>query len=136
MIDASLAKPGKRGRYKKIRRSAWIVLGLAFALLPGCSEEKLNACAASTEQTLLLRQLTLTDDQKQGFERCLAGTAGRNACRIIYLDADNALTQCMSEKGYALRRGAADCKSYYDSKCYAPTWLWKLQKFLRAPNSD
>jgi hypothetical protein len=128
------------GPTKRIRLSAWIVLGTAFALLPGCSEEKLDACVASTEPTLLLRQLTLSGDKKKGFEGCLAGTAGRNFCRIIYLDADNALTQCMSEKGYAFRSGASDCNpyfnGYYESECYAPTWLWKIRKLIGAQISN
>ena len=135
MIDASLAKPGKRGHYKKTpRRFQWAILGVALALLSGCSEEKLKACVASTEPTLLLRQLALTGTKKQGFERCLSGAGQRNHCSVIYLDADNALTQCMSEKGYAIRRGVAECDSYYEPKCYAPNWLWEIQKVLGFQN--
>lgn len=66
----------------------------------------------------------------------MSGTVGRDACSVIYLDADKAITDCMSDKGYAIRRGARDCRSYFEASCYAPKWLWDIQGLLGARNSN
>jgi hypothetical protein len=86
-------------------RQCLIALSVALPLV-GCSEQKLAACVASTEPTILLRQLNLTGPEKDGFEKCRANPAIKHTCQVIYPGADNLLTDCMERNGYPSRAGS------------------------------
>jgi hypothetical protein len=110
-----------------------IVIALC-ATLAGCSEEDaLGTCKREVEQTVLLRQLALPPQKKAEVERCLADSSWKpEFCRAVYLDEDQALRNCMGDKGYSF----APIHSLVDhanANCYMPTWLVKIESLVRTP---
>jgi hypothetical protein len=78
-----------------------LTLSMAFTLA-ACddSSEKLKSCLASTEQTILLRQVTQNEKRKKDFESCRTDM-GENYCRALYLNANGLVRQCMKDGGYS-----------------------------------
>jgi hypothetical protein len=79
------------------------VASVSFALI-GCDgiqdpADKLKGCLASTEQTVLLRQLALSGKAKDDFEYCRK-LQSEDQCRALYLNANGAVRQCMRNTGY------------------------------------
>jgi hypothetical protein len=77
-------------------------VGLLATTITGCDDVRdpsnhLKSCLAATEQTILLRQLTLTGEKKKLFESCRAREA---ECRYSWLDAENLVLPCMYDAGY------------------------------------
>jgi hypothetical protein len=132
------------------------VIGIVVFWLAGCDgiqgpSDRLASCLASTEQTILLRQLSLTGKAKETFESCLKMTTNENFCRGLYLNANGAVRQCMKEAGYIfldmdfylshdenpyevgdvirggkLKEGVCNWEKYQDPSCYHPSWWFKI----------
>jgi hypothetical protein len=142
------------------------VLAATVALsLTGCDpgpapEAVLRSCLASTEQTILLRQLALSGTEKEKFESCKnrpiptyvrPGTLSTiNYCRVVYLDANDPVRQCMSERGYIfldlssyghfkgyltadsrVKPGLTVCdlEQYQQASCYYDSLMFKLRSW-------
>lgn len=135
-----------------IRRS----VPLLALTLAGCDDvqrtsEPLARCLASTEQTVLLRQLNLRDEVKKVFEFCRTTTKNDAGCQALYLNANVPVQQCMKDAGYTfldidfylqhkenpykvgdvmkggeLKDDVCDWQKYQDASCYHRTWWFKL----------
>ena len=81
-----------------IRIAMVLLLGVP---LFGCGsvDEGLSQCLSSTEQTVLLRQLTLPTKEREFFDECRQ-TLPRNYCTATYLDANGLARKCMKARGY------------------------------------
>jgi hypothetical protein len=88
--------------------NSWIVMqcsaavGLLATTITGCDDVRdpsnhLKGCLAATEETILLRQLTLTGEKKKSFDSCRAREA---ECRYSWLDAESLVLPCMYDSGY------------------------------------
>lgn len=122
-----------------------LILAMAFALA-ACddSSDKLRSCLASTEQTVLLRQVNQNPKAKENFELCRTEmNMGENYCRGLYLNANGLVRQCMKDAGYSFidpdfylsrgetpwiddrttKQGVCGWPQYDQPNCYQPT-LW------------
>jgi hypothetical protein len=114
--------------------------------------ENLKSCMASSEQTVLLRQLTLTGKNREAFENCRAIPNNERHCQALYLNANGAVRECMNQKGYIfsnldfhadhkenpykigdvikggaeLKDGVCSWQQYPDPECYHNAWLFKI----------
>lgn len=88
------------------------VLGLASCNLQTPASDSLESCLASSEQTILLRQLNAPPKLKELFKSCrqvsdkLPHMTGRHGtgegyCRALFFDANKAVRQCMKDAGYS-----------------------------------
>jgi hypothetical protein len=114
------------------------------------SLDALKSCTAATEQTVLLRQMTMADNIRKQFDYCRQ-YYGDKPCRGLYLDADGAVGQCMKDAGYIfldsdfyvshgqspyktgnmnkggeLRDDVCSWRRYQESSCYHRAALFKL----------
>jgi hypothetical protein len=114
------------------------------------SAEKLKGCIASTEQTVLLRQLALGGKAKESFDACPV-MYGITYCRGLYLNANGVVRQCMNDAGYifsdidfyltrkenpyktgninvggTLKDGICSWENYQDPICYHFRWLFVI----------
>ena len=142
--------------------SSWVAvprcaaIGLLAVTLIGCdgmqnSSDKLTSCLASAEQTVLLRQLSLTGKTREAFEYCREMRTGESFCRGLYLNANGVVRQCMNEAGYLfldqdfymshnenpykvgnpaqggeIKDGVCGWEKYQDPNCYHRTWWFKI----------
>jgi hypothetical protein len=67
---------------------------------------------ASSEQKVLLGQLTLTGKNREAFENCRAIPNNDRHCQALYLNANGAVRECMKQKGYIF----SDLDFYADHK--------------------
>ena len=133
---------------------ALVIIAIAVGLA-GCRQqetlENLKSCMASSEQTVLLRQLALTDKDREAFENCRAIPNNERHCRALYLNANGAIRECMKQKGYIfsdldfyadhkenpykigdvikggeLKDGVCSWQQYQDPECYHSAWLFKI----------
>ena len=111
---------------------------LVCLLLAACSEEdELSKCVASTEPTILLRQMALTGKTKESFERCLdVEKNGTDYCKATWLNADGAVNGCMDLQGYTFTStdtgfGFCGFSHYEDPKCYRSKWVLMLPAAIR-----
>jgi len=78
-----------------------VIIAIAVGLA-GCRQqetlENLKSCIASSEQTVLLRQLTAKN--REAFENCRAIPNNERHCQALYLNANGAVRECMKQKGY------------------------------------
>ena len=110
-----------------------IISALCIALA-GCSEEEaLGTCRRQVEQTVLLRQLALPSQKKAEVERCLANSNFKpEFCRALYLDEDQIVRNCMSDKGYSFAP-INSLPDHVKADCYRPTWFVKIESLVRTP---
>ena len=105
---------------------------------------------ASSEQKVLLGQLTLTGKNREAFENCRAIPNNDRHCQALYLNANGAVRECMKQKGYIfsdldfyadhkknpykigdvikggeLKDGVCSRQQYQDPECYHNVWLYK-----------
>ena len=88
------------------------LLGLAGCNLQTPASDSLESCLASSEQTILLRQLNAPPKLKELFSSCrqvsdklphLTGRhgTGEGYCRALFFNANKAVRQCMKDAGYS-----------------------------------
>jgi len=122
---------------------------LVFAVLGGVwlvrdigPSKELTSCLASTEQTVLLRQLTLVGKARQDFDSCHNNEAfSASFCRGLYLNANRVVRECMNKAGYEFidadlylshnetprksdqeaKEGVCSWQQYKDPNCYRRT---------------
>lgn len=124
--------------------------------LSGCdpqtsTSDTLNNCFASSERTVLLRQMTADSKTKELFKSCRR-TDDETHCRGLYFDANKLVRQCMRDKGYSfidmdfyrsrhenpysrgdeehggdLKERMCSWEDYANPKCYQSTLLFKLE---------
>jgi hypothetical protein len=115
-------------------RNSLIVIIALCAALAGCSEEEdLGNCKRQVEQTVLLRQLALPPQKKAEVESCLTNNFPPEFCRAVYLNEDNIIRDCMSDKGYSFAP-IHSLRDHVNAKCYRPTWLVKLDDRFHEPD--
>jgi hypothetical protein len=132
-----------------------LILLAIMVVLSGCNpqtsaSDKLKSCLVSTEQTILLRQMTASTKTKEAFEVCRQSN-DESYCRGLYFDANRVVRQCMKEAGYSfidmdfyssrkenpyskgdiwhggeLRKGVCEWEGYKNPECYQPTLWFKL----------
>jgi hypothetical protein len=125
-----------------------IAVAIWFAVqeLDSAPSERVTGCLASTEQTILLRQLNLTGQTRRTFDSCLEGAGNINGfCQALYLNANGAVRECMKQVGYifldadyyGLRNdrplpGEDVCSypRYTDPKCYHRAWWFAITHWL------
>jgi hypothetical protein len=114
------------------RRRSLVLVAVAV-MLAGCSEnEQLEACAADTEPTLLLRQLNMDGATRAKFNECAAGL-NKLGCRSAHLGRATLLTACMKRNGYVLATPSKLGCLYEpvdDPECFRPKWLQGLRSML------
>jgi hypothetical protein len=77
-------------------------IGSIAFVLGGCADpsDPLTRCLESTETTILLRELNLTETARASLSSCRDMQLGEAFCRGLYLDASGAVQKCMNEAGY------------------------------------
>lgn len=120
-----------------VRTVAAIVLGLVLA---ACGvEDDLGKCTADSEQTVLLRQIAMTDNQRKALTFCQEDMRlGADYCKAVYLNANTPVRECMKGKGYTFKdadSGYGNCMfgRFRDPGCYANTWLLWIDRELKPP---
>ena len=125
-----------------------VAIGLVAVTLTGCdnASDALSRCIASTESTVLLRELTLPVDRRKALQNCREKGWGESDCRSVYLNADDTVHQCMALAGFIFlnenfywsrgqnpyKLGTTEFKEgvcgggYEDPVCYHRAWLFKL----------
>jgi hypothetical protein len=133
-----------------------LIIGIvALMALSGCdpqtTSDNLKSCLSSTEQTILLRQVTAATKLKEQFEYCRS-IQNESYCRGLYLDANQVVRQCMKDRGYSfididfyrsrkvnpykigdwehggeLRDGMCGWDQYEQPECYQPTLWFQLE---------
>jgi hypothetical protein len=125
-----------------------VTIGLVAVTLTGCDtpSDALSRCIASTEPTILLRELNLPSDRRKALQTCREKGWGESDCRSVYLNADDAVHQCMVLTGFIFlnesfywshgqnpyKAGTTEFKEgvcgggYADPVCYRRAWLFKL----------
>lgn len=99
---------------------------VAAANLTSCLEKRLEQCLTSTEQTILLRQLNLTKDERERFDFC-ARNESITACRARFLNAETVVRQCMKGHGYPhISDGRCSYSDCSRPACYVQTWVDNL----------
>lgn len=115
-----------------------VIIALSSLLmLGGCGEKELAACVSSGEQTTLLRQIAAAGGVKKNFEACINSNMGEKYCRVIWLDSDTAVHDCMKAHGLEympsqVSGGPCHLLDYDDVYCYRPKWLLALPKEIQA----
>jgi hypothetical protein len=105
--------------------------------------KELTSCLASTEQTILLRQLALTDKARESFDFCRNdGAFSASFCSGLYLNSNRVVRECMNKAGYEFidsdlylshnenlwksdgvaKDGICSWQQYEDPNCYRRTW--------------
>ena len=109
-----------------------IVIAFCVTLLVGCSEEEaLRSCKRQVEPAVVVRHLSLPPQKKTELDSCFASPNLKpEFCRATYLDADELVSDCMSDKGYSFATIHSPT-DYADAKCYKATWLVKFESLLR-----
>lgn len=112
-----------------------VLMGLPLA---GCGvEDDLGQCTADSEQTVLLRQLAMTDNQRKALSFCQDDMhLGVDYCRSVYLNANTPVRECMKRKGYTFKdadSGFGNCMfgRFRDPSCYENTWLLWINRQLQ-----
>lgn len=130
---------------------------VALIALSGCdpqtASDGLKSCLSSTEQTILLRQVTAAPKLKEGLEFCRSvQNNSEGYCRGLYLNANKVVRQCMKQAGYSfidmdfyrsrkvnpykigdwehggeLRDGVCSWEEYEQPECYQPTLWFQLE---------
>src|SRR5580700_10021113 len=121
-------------RWERIGVINRLVISALCATLAGCSkEDALDTCKRQVEQTVLLRQLAMPSKKKVEVERCLADSnLPPEYCRAVYLDEDQAVRNCMSDKGYSFAP-IHSLIHHVNADCYRPTWLVKIESLVLTP---
>jgi len=113
-----------------------IVIAFCATLLAGCSEEDaLRSCKRQAEPSVVVRHLSLPPQKKAALDSCFASSSlTPELCRATYLDADELVSDCMTEKGYSFATIHSPT-DYADAKCYKATWLVKFESLMRTPTN-
>ena len=120
-----------------MKTTSVVALVMGCLALSACGENELSQCIASTEQTILLRQMALPTDGKAQFELCLQKTRyGAGYCKALWLNADTAVEGCMAQNGYSFTNtdsgfGFCGYSDWENSKCYRSKWVLMLPAELR-----
>jgi hypothetical protein len=138
-----LDRGGRAGAERKANRrdpppTQWVFALLSVAVvncdgLQNSASSKLESCLASTEQIILLRQMTMTGASRENFEFC-RGFMGMtdSYCRGLYLNANSLVRKCMNDAGYLFldvdfyashgqdpsKQKACVWSQYEEPKCY------------------
>jgi hypothetical protein len=121
-----------------MKKAGFFALTIGCFMLSACGEDDLSRCVASTEQTIMLRQMTLVGQEKVGFERCLEKTTyGRDYCKALWLNADTAVMSCMERQGYTFTNtesgfGLCGYSDWENPECYRSKWILMLPDEIRS----
>jgi hypothetical protein len=122
-----------------------VAVGMGFLLSACGAEDELAKCLNSNEQTILLKQMALTDKAKKNFDDCNQLWQSQELCRAVHLNANGLIRTCMKGAGYTfinnyISDGFASRKpetgalcywgTYTDAKCYRLTWLATIEMWL------
>jgi hypothetical protein len=111
-------------------------------MLPGCSvDDDLADRIASSEQTVLPRQLSLSGKQREMFDRCkdnhVGGENSASYCASLYPNANTPVRLCMAHRGCVFTdpdRGYPNTKCssarFQEPAFYKSKWVAKLDSIV------